>query len=395
MENLFVSIVQYLYKLAWPVELSIFYPFPQSISVWYFVPALAFVVGVIFIVYKMRKSRPWLITGWFWFLIAMLPAGGLIQAGLWPAMANRFMYLPLIGIFMALTWEGDERISGRYSRPLKAILCVALLVYFVSLTRVQNLYFSNSYVLFNRCLEVAGDNDTAFDRIGDALAFLSRNEEAMSWYAKSIKHNPRDAIAFTNYGVLLVNKGDDVKAIPYLQKAMQLDPNLIIAYSQLGLIESRRGNGAEAIKLIEKAFKIDQNDLTVHSAFGTIILKQGRVEEAIQHFLFVVKRDPNNIPDRLNLAQAYEEAGLSNKAMTEYETLQEMIHKNKGYIYYRIAGVYSQQKKFKECTAYLEAARKDDFNVLEYLTSDKRFKHFRKTPAYREFLENHKMKIPD
>jgi len=356
--------------------------------------ALSSVFLVTLIAFKMRKSRPWLITGWFWFLLALLPASGLIQAGLWPAIANRFMYLPMIGIFMVLTWEGDKRIRGRYSRLLKAILCVAMLVYFVSLTRVQNLYFSNSYALFNRCLEVAGDNDTALNHIGDALASLGRNEEAMSWYAKSMKHNPRDAIAYINYGVLLVNKGDDLNAVPYLQKAMKLNPNLIIAYLQLGLIESRRGNGDEAIKLIEKAFKIDQNDLGVRSTFGKILLNQGRVDEAIQHFLFVVKRDPDNIPDRLSLAQAYEEAGLSNGAMTEYETLKEMLHKNKGYVYYRIAGIYSKQKKFKECEDYLEAAQKDGFNVLEFLTSDKRFKHFRKTPAYGAFLENHKVKIP-
>ena len=154
-----------------------------------------------------------------------------------------------------------------------------------------------------------------------------------------------------------------------------------------------RGNGAEAIKFIEKAFKIDQNDLSVRSAFGTILLKQGRIEEAIQHFLFVVKRDPHNIPDRLNLAQAYEEAGQNNRAMIEYESLERIIDKKKGYIYYRIAGIYSDQNKFEECNAYLGVALKDGFNVLEYLTSDKRFKHFRKTPAYREFLENHK-KIP-
>jgi tetratricopeptide (TPR) repeat protein len=294
-----------------------------------------------------------------------------------------------------LIWEGDASIRGRYSRPLKTILCVVLLVYFVSFTRFQNLYFSNSYVLFNRCLEVAGDNDTAFNRIGDALAALGRNEEAMLWYAKSMKYEPRSAIAYNNFGAVLVNKGDDQNALPYFQKAVKLDPNLIVAFIQLGYIESRRGNGAEAIKLVEKASRIDPDDLNVHSAFGTILLKQGRVAEAIQHFLLVVKRDPGNIPDRLSLAQAYEEAGQSNKAMTEYETLQEMIHKNKGFIYYRIAGIYSEQKKFKECADYLEAAWKDRFNVSEYLTSDLRFKNFRKTPAYGTFLEKHKIRIPD
>ena len=100
------------------------------------------------------------------------------------------------------------------------------------------------------------------------------------------------------------------------------------------------------------------------------------------------------MPAWLNLAQAYQDAGLYNEAMIQYETLNKMVTHNKGYIYYGIAGLYSQQKKYEECEAYLESSLKDDFNVLEYLKSDIRFKYFRKTPAYRAFLENHDMKIP-
>jgi len=380
--------------MAWPVELSIFYPFPKSIPSWEFLLALAVVVLVTLVAFKARGKRPWLITGWVWFLIALSPGSGLIQAGLWPAMANRFMYLPIIGIFIMVIWEGDERFRGSYSRLLKVILCTALLVYFISLTRFQNLYFSNSFALFNRCLDVVGDNDVAFNNLGETLASLGRYDEAMTWFAKSIKLNPESANAYSNYGFTLSIKNEDMSAISYFLRAIELNPKFVNAYINLGIVQNKRGYGDEAISIMEKAMELDPMDLNVYRHFGNILLNQGKFEKAIPYFLFVLKRDPSDVQTRLNVSQAYEEAGQYDKAMTEYETLNKMTPRKKGYIHYRIAGVYSQQKKFKDCEDYLEAALKDGFNVLEYLTSDKNFKHFWETPAYGAFLEHHKVKIP-
>ncbi|MBE3087439.1 MAG: tetratricopeptide repeat protein [Bacteroidetes bacterium] len=392
--NYFVSIIQYLRNIAWPVDLSIFYPFPKTFILLCFLVALSSVVLITILTFITRKKRPWLIMGWLWFLIALLPASGLIQAGLWPALADRFMYIPMIGIFIMVIWEADERLKGRYSQVLKVILFSAMLTYFAFLTRIQNTYFSNSFALFNRCLEVVGDNGLALNNLGETLASLGRTDEAMIYFAKNIKLDPAQANSYHNYGVCLVAKKDDKKAIVYFQKAIALNPNLIHPYIHLSLIQSRAGNTAEAVKFMTKALNIDKNNLDAHYNFGIILAKQGKYEEAISHFSFVIKRDPGNVSARLNLAQAYQDAGLYSQAMAQYETLDKTISHNKGYIYYGIAGVYAQQKKYEECAAYLETSLKDGFNVLEYLESDIRFKNFRKTPAYGVFLENHKIKIP-
>jgi tetratricopeptide (TPR) repeat protein len=392
--NYFVSITQYLQYIAWPVNLSIFYPFPKTFIILYFLGALSFVVSITILAFIARKKRPWLIIGWLWFLVALLPASGLIQAGLWPALANRFMYIPMIGIFIMVIWEADERLKGSYSQVLKVILYGVMLTYFALLTRTQNVYFSNSFALFNRCLEVAGDNSLALNNLGETLVSLGRTDEALIYFTKNIKLNPTQANTYHNYGVCLVAKKDDEKAIVYFQKAIALNPNLVQPLIHLSLIQSRAGNDAEAVKFMEKALAIDQNNLDAHNNYGFILAKRGKYEEAIAHFLFVIKRDPGNVPAWLNLAQAYQDAGLYNEAMVQYETLNKIIKHNKGYVYYGIAGVYSQQKKYEECAAYLEISLKDGFNVLEYLKSDNRFKNFRKTPAYGAFLENHKTKIP-
>ena len=392
--NYFISIIQYLHYIVWPVNLSIFYPFPKTFILLSFIGALSFVVSVTILFFIVREKRPWLITGWLWFLIAMLPASGLIQAGLWPALANRFMYIPMIGIFIVVIWEADERLKGSYSKILKSLLYGTMLFYFAFLTRTQNIYFSNSFALFNRCLEVAGENELAFNNLGDALASLGRTDEAMIYFAKGIKLNPMYANLYHNYGACLVVKKDDKKAMLYFQKAIALNPNLINTYIHLGLIQSRAGNDAEAIIFIAKALDIDQNNLGAHNYLGIILAKQGNYEEATSHFLFVIKRDPGNVTARLNFAQAYQDSGRYNEALVQYETLNKMITHNKGYIYYGIAGVYSQQKKYEECAAYLESSWKDGFNVLEILQLDNRFKNFRTTPVYGTFLENHKIKTP-
>ncbi len=392
--NYFVSITQYLQYMAWPVHLSIFYPFPKTFIILPFLGASSFVVSITIMAFMTRGKRPWLIVGWFWFLVAMLPASGLIQAGLWPALANRFMYIPMIGILIMVIWEADDRLKGRYSQVLKVILYGVILFYFAFLTRIQNIYFSNTFALFSRCLEVAGNNPLALNNLGETLASSGRTDEAMIYLAKCIKLYPNHAGAYHNYGVCLVAKKDDEKAKVYFQKAIALNPNLAQPQIHLGLIQSRAGNDAEAVKFMLKALNIDHNNLETHDNLGIILAKQGKYEEAMSHFLFVIKRDPGNVPARLNLAQAYQDAGLYNEAIVQYEALNKTIKDNKGYIYYGMAGVYSQQKKYKDCAAYLEKSLKDGFNFLEILKSDIRFKNFRNTPAYGAFLENHKTEIP-
>lgn len=393
-ENFFVSIIKYLHDIVFPWELSIFYPFPKSIPLWQLFLALAFIVTVTILALKMRKNRPWLIFGWLWFLIALLPASGLLQAGLWPAMANRFMYLPMIGIFIIIIWECDKYIKGSYSHALKFILCIAMLVYFSSIARVQNLYFTNSYAVFNRCLAVAGDNEIAFTNIGDSLVSLGRFDEAMEYFEKSIKLNPtKNFIAYHNYGICLVRKEEDLNAIPYFLRAVEINPNAVGSYLNLGLIQLRRGNVNEAEKILIKALKIDPSDLSTRYNLGNILESQNKDEEAIQLYLFVIRKDPSYLPARLSLSQIYEKNGSYDKALAEYETLLKTTPKNKAYIYYRIAGVYSKQEKLKECEHYLEIALKNDgFNVLENLKTDKNFEYFRERSHFTRFLESHELK---
>jgi tetratricopeptide (TPR) repeat protein len=392
--NLFVSTMKYLGLLAWPVELSIFYPFPKSIPALYFFVALSSVVLITILALVWRKSRPWFVAGWFWFLISVAPASGLIQGGLWPEMASRFMYLPMIGLFLMLVWEGDARIGGRYARALKVILCCAILIYFISLTKIQNLYFSNSYALFSRSVMVTGGNVIAYNGIGAALISLNRLDEAMAYFEKALAINPKYEKVLNNYGVCLSRKGDYLAAGSYYSQAIAANPGWPFAYLNLAVNQHQRGFPDEAINLVEKALALDPGNGNALNTLGALLMEQGKMEEAIRHFRSAVENKPNLLQARLNLSQAYEKAGHYDEALTQYEALIKIKPADKGITYYRMAGVKSQQERFDDCKNYLESSVKQGFDVFGHLKTDERFKDFRETAIYFQFLkkiekENH------
>lgn len=281
--NLFVSILKYLGNMAWPLELSVYYPFPKSIPTTNFLLALSFALLITVMTFMWRKSRPWLVAGWGWFLISLAPVGGLIQAGLWPEMANRYMYIPMIGLLLMLVWECDARIRGGYSKALKVVLCCALLVYFISLTKVQNLYFSNTYSLFTRAAAITQDNSVAYNNIGNALLYQNKVDEAMIYFGKAIAIKPNDDIALNNYGVCLMNKGDYVNATSYFSRAIAINQKYTLAYARLGWNQYQRGYPDEAQKLLEKALELDPNNGYAHNKLAAILAAQGKTQAANRH----------------------------------------------------------------------------------------------------------------
>jgi len=390
--NFFVSILEYLRSLVWPVDLSIFYPFPQMIPTWKFLLALILTVTVSIIFYQSRKKHPWLIVGWCWFIIALMPTSGIIQSGLWPAHANRFMYLPIIGILILLVWELDERIKGEYANVLKIILCIALTVYFSLMTRVQNVYFTNSYSLFHRSLEVVPDNALGLNNISVHLINLGRHKEAMTYLERGMKAFPTKPSYYQNYGICLVANGDEEGAIKHFKKAITLDSKLHGAYLNLGLINSHKGHDDEALQLISKAMEINPDNASLHHHYGNLLTKMGRHAEALPHLQYAAKKDHGDLKIRLNLAQSYQFTGRLDQAMAEYQFLDREMKHNKGYVYYGMAGIYSQKRIYDQCIDYLRKAQESDFAVTQFLKSDTRFDNFRRSEYYDQFVKLNKDK---
>jgi Flp pilus assembly protein TadD len=210
-----------------------------------------------------------------------------------------------------------------------------------------------------------------------------------------MKHFPTKPSYYQNYGIGLVADGDDEGAVRYFKKAISLDSKLHGAYLNLGLIYSKKGQDDEALQLIGNAMKLKPDDASIHHHYGNLLTKMGRHKEALPHFQYAAKKDYSDLKIRLNLAQSYHLTGHLDQAMMEYQFLDREIKNNKGYIYYGMAGIYSQKKMYEQCIYYLRKAQESDFAVIQLLKSDTRFDNFRTSKYYDQFVKQNKDKNKD
>jgi uncharacterized membrane protein YqjE len=183
--NALVSYVKYIEKMIWPKNLAVFYPFPDTLPVWQILGAALFLVCASIFVFRALRSKPYLVVGWLWYIGTLVPAIGLIQAGLWPSIADRFAYVPLIGLFIIIAWGVPDFVARwRYKKIVLATTAIVLLLTFTAATWFQNRYWANNIALFKHSLDVTNDNDVAHQKLGEALAAQGKTDEAVRHYTK-------------------------------------------------------------------------------------------------------------------------------------------------------------------------------------------------------------------
>ncbi len=246
-ENAAVSYLIYLWRFVWPTKLAIFYPrHPWP----FFLPvaAIVFLAGVTWIIWSQRKKRSYLLVGWLWFIIALLPVIGLIQTGEL-AWANRYTYLPFIGLSIALAWSLSKR-NLIILTPLVVLFCIPL-------TWAEITYWHDSESLFRHALSV---QESAVAHTSLGLVIEDRDpEEAISEYKKAVAIKPDYALAQTNLGLILATHGRLTEALPYLETAVNLRPDIAEAHNNFGLGLAKRGRLNDAVTQFELALKLKPN----------------------------------------------------------------------------------------------------------------------------------------
>ena len=233
-ENALISYVKYLGKIVWPQNLIFFYPYPKMIPSWYVLFAGLFLISITIVVIQAANKRPYLGVGWFWFIITLIPVSGLIQAGLWPAMADRWAYVPLIGIYIIIAWGVTDLIAKwRYKGIGIGIAGAICILSMMILSWLQVGYWRNSFTLYEHALGVDQNNSVAHYSLGTVLAKQGKSNEAMRHLSQSLRINPTYARAYNNLGAILFHKGKIKKAIVYFKKAVQLKPDYHDALNNL------------------------------------------------------------------------------------------------------------------------------------------------------------------
>ncbi|MCG6535127.1 MAG: tetratricopeptide repeat protein [Syntrophales bacterium LBB04] len=255
--NAVISYVSYIGKMLWPLKLSIFYPYvgvaPLS---WQAVSAALLLMVATYLTIRAARRFPYLIVGWLWYLGTLVPVIGLVQVGL-QSMADRYTYVPLIGIFIMIAWGVPELLnSWRYGRFAIAYAAVAILLACIIMTYVQIGFWRNNIILYEHAIRVTSENAWAQNNLGFALALQGKREEAIAHFQKAISiNNPADA--HYNLGTMLASQGKLDEAIYQFHESIRISPDYAKAHNNLGNALLYQGRLDEAIASYREAMRLN------------------------------------------------------------------------------------------------------------------------------------------
>jgi len=326
--NALVSYVSYIAKMIWPFQLSVYYPFPQSVPLWQVAGAGILLLAVTWLFLLNLNRRPYFAVGWFWYLGTLVPVIGIVQGGLWPAMADRWAYIPLIGLFVIIAWGAfDIAARWRHGKTALAVLAVSAICCFSLITRTQLQHWENSETLFRHTLAVTLKNPVAHNNLGNALlekgkakiaikhfeavlalkpddakahnnlgnAFMKmdRVDDAIVHYLESIERAPYVARTHNNLGVAFYKKERVAESIRHLQKALRLKPDYADAYNNLGAAYRKAGQGGNAARCYLKAIQLRSDFAEAYNNLGILLWHQGKLKTASSYFKKALASKPN------------------------------------------------------------------------------------------------------
>jgi tetratricopeptide (TPR) repeat protein len=304
LENALVAYVRYIAHLALPIRLAAFYPFPASIPVWQWLGALTILAGITGMTLGQIRRRPYLFVGWFWYLGTLFPKIGFVQAGLWPALADRWVYFPAIGLFLAAAWWLGERTHGlgRLAKWIAAILGVAVGLVLVMATSVQVDYWRNSRSLFERMLALYPNNFMGQNNLGLILRREGNLDAAEQYFSRAITINPKFEIAYLNLGHVAAERGDEAGALEWYRKALELKPDYLGAHLAIGGLHLLQGKPQQAARHYARAVQIDGHSAAAINGLGGALVKMNRLQEAVSLFEQALEADPSFVPAQKNLS---------------------------------------------------------------------------------------------
>ena len=316
--NSFVSYVRYLKKTIWPDDLSVLYPHPGHWPTWQVWAAVILVLAGCALAWWRRREWPHLFVGWFWFVGMLVPVIGLVQVGL-QSMADRYTYLPLTGIFIAVIWTLKRVVEARHTlmRPFAAgAACLLLLC--VALTYLQARVWRNSETLFGQAVRVTRDNYLAHNNLGFYYWKQARKVEAMASYRASLQINPHYADANNNLGHALAEERKYAEAIAHYRAGLRSSPENVEIHNNLGNALAETGDTDGAMQEYRFVLERKPNHADAHNNLGIALAMKGRLDEAIGHFRRALQNKPKDAGAHGNLGNAFAAQRRWEEAMAQY-----------------------------------------------------------------------------
>ena len=388
--NALISYVTYMWQMIYPAGLAVLYPYPaHGLPVWEIITAILVLASVTAGVFIWRRTRPYLLVGWLWYLIMLVPVIGIVQVGL-QARADRHTYLPQIGLYVLLTWGAADLCAGwRHRRVVLGGCSTIILVALIFCARTQASYWRDSESLwthtlactpdnymghydlgnallqkgnvddaiahFQRALQIKADSAEVCYDLGNALLQKGNVDEAITQYQKALQINPDFAGAHNNLGNVLLKMGNVDEALAHFQKALQINPNSVEAHINLGNVLLKMGNVDEAITHFQKALQINPNSVEAHNNLGNVLLKMGNVDEAITHFQKALQINPDNAETHNNLGNALLKRGRVDEGIAHFQRALE-INPGSAEAHYNLGNALLQKGRVDEAIAHYQKA---------------------------------------
>jgi Tfp pilus assembly protein PilF len=320
-QNALISYVTYISKISWPAHLAVFYPYPEVLSLWQTGLAVLLLVGVTAYACLGLKKRPFLIVGWLWFLGTLSPVSGIIQVGLWPALADRWAYIPSIGLFIIIVWGVHEFLWQWRSQVSRGGVAAAALVIIISLAMVSHRHvavWGNGVSLFEHALEHTEGNFVAHNNLGAELYRQERSEKALFHFHEAIRINPNYFFAYNNIGIDYLSREKLEDAETWFAKALAINPRFADGHKKMAATKLKLKKVKEAIEHYSTAMEIDPQDKTVHNDFGCLLMAIGQPGKAVHFFSNALRLDPDYADANHNIGVAYFHLGYGENATQHF-----------------------------------------------------------------------------
>ena len=370
-QNALVSYVIYLWETLWPTHLAVFYPHPNNtLPIWAVVLAVALLLAITVSAIVFRNKRPYVFTGWFWYLVMLLPVIGLVQVGE-QGHADRYTYLPHIGLFLLAVWLAADLVAVHQARSRLAIATAVVIILALAWAAfIQTSYWRSSETLWTHVLDVTSDNDFAHNNLGYLCVDQGDLDKAIAHFEAALRirsrkldphYNVGSAFVRMNLADALARKGQPDEAMVHYEEAIRLQPNYADAYYNRGNVLFAEGRIDEAMADWEKTLQIQPNDADAHTCIGNALLRKGSLKEAIAHYEKALALAPGDPHSRNNIAWVFATSsdGSIRDGVKAVEFAQEAVQLSSGRdpnFVRTLAAAYAESSRFSEAVAAAQQA---------------------------------------
>ena len=354
-ENALISYVAYIGSMFWPVDLAVLYPYPRTSHPAEALGAVLVLAAISTVVVRQFRSRPYLAVGWCWYLGTLVPVIGLVQVGL-QARADRYMYVPMVGLSIMLAWGAAEVIARRPGTKTPLLAAgAAVAVGCLAVTWFQIQYWASSYTLFRHAAEVTSDNYVMHNNLSNIYLGQGRNEDARAEALESLRINPAYLQAHVNLGSALSRMGQTRDAEMEYRRAIELDSSNAEAHVGLGAVLALGGRTPDALQEMREAIRLEPGYADARFNMGKLLAGMGRNEEAISQFAVVIKLQPGNANAHYEMARALAAQGMMEDAASEF-SIQAQLRPNDANAQFNIGLALARIGKLDDAIAHFTEA---------------------------------------